>query len=118
MIGGSKARLNPGCSMRLMYFLRIASRPGSSSALIALQTSSLEARKGELEGVLTEAAEPPPLLHPEMATFYREQVSASHSATGGSGASAKAKNERPRKRIECWGGTAMFTGGLRFLSMG
>jgi site-specific DNA recombinase len=39
----------------------------------------LEARKAELERVLTEAAEPPPLLHPEMAT---EQVTALHSALG------------------------------------
>jgi site-specific DNA recombinase len=40
----------------------------------------LEARKGELERALTQAEEPPPLLHPEMATFYREQVTALHQA--------------------------------------
>jgi hypothetical protein len=42
----------------------------------------LDARKAELERVLTEAAEPPPLLHPEMATFYRGQVTALRSALG------------------------------------
>jgi site-specific DNA recombinase len=30
--------------------------------------------------VLVDAEEPPPLLHPEMASFYREQVSALHEA--------------------------------------
>ena len=34
----------------------------------------LEARKKELETFLADAEEPPPLLHPEMANFYRIQV--------------------------------------------
>ncbi|UWQ95543.1 recombinase family protein [Rhodobacteraceae bacterium M385] len=34
----------------------------------------LEARKKEVEDFLTESEAPPPLLHPEMATFYRTQV--------------------------------------------
>src|SRR5262249_13809859 len=38
--------------------------------------------KGKLECVLVETGEPPPLLHPEMATFYREQVTALHLALG------------------------------------
>ena len=38
----------------------------------------LEGRKTELERQLTDAETPPPLLHPEMATFYREQVNALH----------------------------------------
>jgi site-specific DNA recombinase len=42
----------------------------------------LESRKAELERRLTHAEEPPPLLHPEMATFYREQVTALHLALG------------------------------------
>ncbi|MGY4567398.1 hypothetical protein ACVWY5_000468 [Bradyrhizobium sp. USDA 3256] len=40
----------------------------------------LEGRKAELEQALVDAEEPPPLLHPEMATFYRQQVSALHEA--------------------------------------
>ena len=40
----------------------------------------LEGRKAELEQQLTDAEAPPPLLHPEMATFYREQVGALHEA--------------------------------------
>jgi site-specific DNA recombinase len=40
----------------------------------------LEARKKQLEHFLANATEPPPLLHPEMATFYREQVAALHVA--------------------------------------
>ena len=40
----------------------------------------LESRKAELEQVLVDAEEPPPLLHPEMATFYRDQVSNLHEA--------------------------------------
>jgi site-specific DNA recombinase len=41
----------------------------------------LESRKAELEQRLAHAEEPP-LLHPEMATFYREQVAALHLALG------------------------------------
>ncbi len=40
----------------------------------------LEARKKELEIVLANADEPPPLLHPEMAAFYRQQVEKLHSS--------------------------------------
>jgi len=55
---------------------------GGAAERINAKMVQLEARKAELERVLTEAAEPPPLLHPEMATFYREQVTALHSALG------------------------------------
>ena len=34
----------------------------------------MEQRKRDLEAFLAEANEPPPLLHPEMANFYRRQV--------------------------------------------
>lgn len=40
----------------------------------------LETRKKELEAVLANADEPPPLLHPEMAGFYRMQVEKLHSS--------------------------------------
>jgi site-specific DNA recombinase len=55
---------------------------GGAAEKINAKMVQLEARKGELGRVLTEAAEPPPLLHPEMATFYREQVTALHLALG------------------------------------
>jgi len=42
------------------------------------KVGKLENRKAELEQMLAEAEEPPPLLHPEMATYYREQVGALH----------------------------------------
>jgi hypothetical protein len=32
---------------------------------------TLEKRKAELEGILSQAAEPPPSLHPGMASYYR-----------------------------------------------
>ena len=37
------------------------------------QSHALYARKKDLERSLAEAVEPPPLLHPEMASFYRDQ---------------------------------------------
>ena len=40
----------------------------------------LEERKAELVQVLAEAEEPPALLHPEMATYYRQQVAELHAA--------------------------------------
>jgi site-specific DNA recombinase len=55
---------------------------GGAAERINAKMVQLEARKAELERVLAEAAEPPPLLHPEMATFYREQVTALHLALG------------------------------------
>jgi site-specific DNA recombinase len=51
---------------------------GGAAVRINAKMVQLEARKGELERVLAEAEEPPPLLHPEMASFYREQVAALH----------------------------------------
>ena len=41
---------------------------------------ALYARKKDLERSLAEAVEPPPLLHPEMASFYRDQVAQLHDA--------------------------------------
>ena len=40
----------------------------------------LETRKADLQAFLANAEEPPPLLHPEMAGVYREQVAALHEA--------------------------------------
>jgi hypothetical protein len=44
------------------------------------QSHTLYARKQDLEQSLAEAVEPPPLLHPEMASFYRQQVAQLHEA--------------------------------------
>ncbi|WMT76430.1 recombinase family protein [Bradyrhizobium sp. Ash2021] len=49
-------------------------------ALFNAKMVQLRSRKAELERLLVDAEEPPPLLHPEMATFYRAQVSALHEA--------------------------------------
>ena len=38
------------------------------------KSDKLQARKMELEAFLASATEPPPLLHPEMASFYRARV--------------------------------------------
>ncbi|MGE5515169.1 MAG: recombinase zinc beta ribbon domain-containing protein [Bacteroidota bacterium] len=42
--------------------------------------TALEDRKATLQQFLADAEEPPPLLHPEMATFYRDQVTALYEA--------------------------------------
>lgn len=55
---------------------------GGAAERINAKTVQLETRKGELEGALAETEEPPPLLHPEMATICREQVTALHLALG------------------------------------
>jgi hypothetical protein len=49
---------------------------GGAADRINAKMVQLEGRKAELERQLADAEIPPPLLHPEMATFYREQVSA------------------------------------------
>jgi site-specific DNA recombinase len=53
---------------------------GGAADRINAKMVQLEGRKAELEQQLTDAEAPPPLLHPEMATFYREQVGALHEA--------------------------------------
>ena len=40
----------------------------------------MEARKRELEAVVAQSKEPAPLLHPEMAGYYRRQVESLHEA--------------------------------------
>ena len=55
---------------------------GGPARQINAKMVQLEARKDELERALADVDEPPPLLHPEMATFYREQVTALHLALG------------------------------------
>ena len=55
---------------------------GGHAERINAKMVELEARKADLERALAQAKEPPPLLHPEMATFYREQVAALHVALG------------------------------------
>ncbi len=42
----------------------------------------LEARKTELDGILAEADEPPPLLHPSLAEIYRTRIDALSAALG------------------------------------
>ncbi|MDW9658511.1 recombinase family protein [Sinorhizobium meliloti] len=47
---------------------------GGAADRINEKMVGLEKRKKELEAFLTDAAEPPPLLHPNMATHYRVQI--------------------------------------------
>ena len=47
---------------------------------IGARMKELEARQDELRSFLAEAEEPPALLHPEMATYYRQQVAELHAA--------------------------------------
>jgi hypothetical protein len=70
---------------------------GGHAERINAKMVQLEAPKAELERSLADAEEPPPLLHPEMATFYREQVAALHVALGdedGDGRAAAAERLR------------------------
>ncbi|WP_439141609.1 LysR family transcriptional regulator [Pseudooctadecabacter sp.] len=48
--------------------------------MVKEKSKLLESRKLELENFLANADEPPPLLHPEMAGFYRLQVEKLHSS--------------------------------------
>ena len=50
------------------------------AAVIKERSSKLEARKTDLEQVLTDAEEPPPLLHPSMAEIYRSRLTGLHEA--------------------------------------
>ena len=47
---------------------------GGAAQQINKKMLALENRKAELEAILSQAAEPPPSLHPEMASYYRRQV--------------------------------------------
>jgi site-specific DNA recombinase len=46
---------------------------GDHAGVIKERSTALEARRIDLDRLLTDAEEPPPLLHPEMATYYRER---------------------------------------------
>ncbi|HUZ33494.1 MAG TPA: hypothetical protein VMV19_15525 [Xanthobacteraceae bacterium] len=67
---------------RLLQFIR-GSDDFEASRRVNKQMKVLEARQDELQRLLGEAVEPPPLLHPEMATFYREQVGRLYEALQG-----------------------------------
>jgi site-specific DNA recombinase len=53
---------------------------GGAAEKINAKMVQLEAQKAELECTVASAVEPPPLLHPEMASFYRDQVAQLHEA--------------------------------------
>jgi DNA invertase Pin-like site-specific DNA recombinase len=53
----------------------LAHGKGAAADRLHSKMLRLEARLKELETTLATAEEPPPLLHPEMATYYRRQVS-------------------------------------------
>ena len=53
---------------------------GGAAEKINAKMVQLESRKADLERALADADEPPPLLHPGMADFYRSQVEELHEA--------------------------------------
>ena len=59
--------------------------------MVKEKSKKLESRKHELEDLLANADEPPPLLHPEMAGHYRAQVSKLHESL---------QDEAEAKRLE------------------
>ena len=70
--------------------LILKSGKGAAAQRINAEMVQLEARKKDLEILLIDAAEPP-LLHPEMAIFYREHVAALHLALGNADGPDQAK---------------------------
>jgi len=53
---------------------------GGAAQRINTEMLQLERRKEELQAHLADAEEPPPLLHPEMASYYRTQVAELYDA--------------------------------------
>jgi site-specific DNA recombinase len=54
---------------------------------------ALEARKKELAGFLDNATEPPPLLHPNLAKYYHEEIAALHDQLGNEETRAQAADK-------------------------
>ena len=52
--------------------------PGNATERLSAKIDRLDARQKSLKSFLAEAKEPPALLHPEMAGYYRRQVAALH----------------------------------------
>ena len=55
---------------------------GGAADRINAKMVALEARKKELVGFLDDAGEPPPLLHPNLAKYYHEEIAALHVQLG------------------------------------
>ncbi|MCM2443533.1 hypothetical protein HGO34_28015 [Agrobacterium vitis] len=55
---------------------------GGAADRINAKMVALEARKKELAGFLDGAEEPPPLLHPNLAKYYHEEIAALHRQLG------------------------------------
>ena len=50
--------------------------------MVKERSTKLEARKKELAGFLDGTEEPPPLLHPNLAKYYHEEIAAVHDQLG------------------------------------
>jgi site-specific DNA recombinase len=55
---------------------------GGAADRINAKMVALEARRKDLAGFLDNAAEPPPLLHPNLAKYYHEEIAALHHQLG------------------------------------
>jgi hypothetical protein len=63
---------------------------GVPGAKLKDRIGALDARKAELIGLLANAEEPPPLLHPNMAEIFRQRISALHESLQGEDGKAEA----------------------------
>ncbi len=73
-------KIDHDLDMMVDMMLRLGS--GASSDRLNAKMVKLEDRQRELRAFLAEAKEPPALLHPEMAGYYRRQVSSLHEILG------------------------------------
>lgn len=64
--------------MDTMVEVMIRLGPGNATERLSGKVDRLDARQKSLKSFLAEAKEPPALLHPEMAGYYRRQVAALH----------------------------------------
>jgi site-specific DNA recombinase len=59
------------------------------------ELKALEARQAELDRILAEAEEPPPLLHPNMAEIYRSRLTSLHEALGREETRTEGRRDHP-----------------------
>ena len=68
---------------------------GGAAAQINKKMVALEKQKEELEAKLGQAKDPPPNLHPEMASFYRKQIAELYASLNDETESTRLKAVKP-----------------------